>query len=106
MTWFLGAEQVDGVFYRSASHWGLMPVAAETLKDSRLDMPILDFIEAAELNYRTSNCLRLEFHWGNLKTLGDLINATDSQLKKIPNFGKVSLADLRGEIAYYMEKTK
>ena len=53
------------------------------------DMPIGKF--TARISPRAGNCLRAE----GFETVGDIREYTDVELTKIPNFGKVSLLELK-----------
>jgi DNA-directed RNA polymerase subunit alpha len=47
-------------------------------------------VEELELSVRSSNCLKA----AKIKTLGDLVRKTESEMLKYRNFGKKSLAEL------------
>jgi len=47
-------------------------------------------IEAMELSVRSYNCLRLD----SIKTAGEIMQKSDAELLRIPNFGKTSLLDV------------
>lgn len=57
------------------------------------------FIEVCtfELSVRAHNCLKYE----GLKYLGDVVQKTESELMKIPNFGKLSLQELKTALEYH-----
>lgn len=54
-------------------------------------------IEELELSVRSQNCLKNE----NIACLGDLVQYSESQMLKMPNFGKKSLMELKGLMAVY-----
>lgn len=56
-----------------------------------LDMPISDF----ELSVRSRNCLRQM----NLRTLGDLLKTTETELLAYKNFGETSLHEIKAVLA-------
>ena len=49
-------------------------------------------ISELELSVRSANCLSA----ANIKTIGDLVRRTESQMLKYKNFGKKSLAEIQG----------
>lgn len=54
-----------------------------------------DGIEELQLTVRAYNALLND----NIRTIGELTQTTAAQLMRIPNFGKISLADIRGALA-------
>jgi DNA-directed RNA polymerase subunit alpha len=56
----------------------------------RLRKILLTSVDELELSVRSHNCLRS----ANIKTLGDLVRRTESELLKFRNFGRKSLAEL------------
>lgn len=56
-----------------------------------LDMPISDF----ELSVRSRNCLRQM----NIRTLGDLLRATETELLVYKNFGETSLNEIKAMLS-------
>ena len=48
-------------------------------------------VDYLEISVRTTHCLKHE----NIKTIGDLIQKTDAQLLRVPNFGRKSLNELK-----------
>lgn len=56
-----------------------------------LDMPVTDF----ELTVRARNCLKKM----NIRTLGDLLRVTESELMAYKNFGEASLAEIKEMLA-------
>jgi len=74
----------------------------EELKTERIDEEALRMgellsrsIEELELSVRSSNCLRA----ANIKTLGELVQKTESEMLKYRNFGRKSLSELIGVLA-------
>lgn len=60
------------------------------LKES-INPELFKTIESLELTVRSANCLKSE----NIKYIGDLIQKTESELLKTPNFGKKSLTEIK-----------
>ena len=58
--------------------------------DYSLDTPMYKY----ELSVRTANCLSL----ADIQTIGELISLSESEILKIPNFGRKSLNELRDVI--------
>jgi len=54
-------------------------------------------IEELELSVRSSNCLKS----ANIKILGELVQKTEAEMLKTRNFGKKSLAEIKGKLASY-----
>jgi len=48
-------------------------------------------IEELELSHRSKNCLRT----ANIRTVGDLVNRSETDLWKIPNFGRKSMKEIQ-----------
>jgi DNA-directed RNA polymerase subunit alpha len=59
----------------------------KTRKNQILETPISDF----ELSVRSRNCLRKM----NIRTLGDLLNITETELLSYKNFGETSLREIK-----------
>jgi DNA-directed RNA polymerase subunit alpha len=71
-------------------------VATET-KDNKNDEinPILfKKIDEMELSVRSYNCLKME----NINLIGDLVTKTESEMLKLPNFGRKSLNELKDNL--------
>lgn len=51
-------------------------------------------IEELDLSLRAFNCLKR----AGIETVGDLVQRTESEMKKIKNFGKKSLAEVQGKL--------
>lgn len=60
-------------------------------RDAVLDVPISDF----ELSVRARNCLRQM----NIKTLGDLLRISESELLSYKNFGETSLNEIKAMLS-------
>jgi len=60
-------------------------------RNAVLDIPVTDF----ELSVRARNCLKKM----NIRTLGDLVNATESDLLSYKNFGETSLKEIKDMLA-------
>lgn len=52
--------------------------------------PLDTTLEAFEISFRVWNCLT----WHDLRTIGDLVEKTQSELLRLPNFGRKSLREL------------
>jgi DNA-directed RNA polymerase alpha subunit len=59
-------------------------------------------IDEMELPIRCYNTLKM----AGIHTLGELIEKTAAELLRAPNFGKVSLADIREMLTWYKLKLK
>ena len=70
-------------------------------------------VEELELSVRSSNCLRT----AEIKTIGDLVRKTESEMLKFRNFGRKSLKEISDiltsmglhfgmDVDYYMDKRK
>ena len=82
-----------GELYPAKNAVGVNPDFGGLSKDT-IDL-LMKSIDILELPTRTSNCLHAE----NIYTVGDLIQRTNDDLIKIPNFGKKSLGELRHVLA-------
>src|ERR1700730_12564982 len=60
-------------------------------RNAVLDIPISDF----ELSVRSRNCLKKM----NLRSLGDLLRTTESELLSYKNFGETSLNEIKALLA-------
>jgi len=78
-------------FVNAGILWGVKP-------NILLDMPIAEL----ELSVRSSNALKNE----GIRTLGELIEKSGPELFRMPNFGRVSLAEIRQILAQYGLKLK
>jgi DNA-directed RNA polymerase subunit alpha len=71
-------------------------IQEEEEEEETEDKEFLDLINKPiselELSVRSANCLAA----ANIKTLGDLVRKTESQMLKYKNFGKKSLAEIQG----------
>lgn len=67
--------------------------SAQDLKHNRLKELFNRSVEELELSVRSSNCLKAS----NIKTLGDLVQKSESEMIKFRNFGRKSLNEI-GEI--------
>ena len=47
-----------------------------------------------ELSVRSYNCLKME----NINLIGDLVTKTESEMLKLPNFGRKSLNELKDNL--------
>jgi len=83
-------------FLRSVESSSTMVYDEQSLRERErrsavLDVPISDF----ELSVRSRNCLRQM----NIKTLGDLLKITESELLSYKNFGETSLNEIKAMLA-------
>ena len=67
--------------------------SAQDLKHNRMKELFNRSVEELELSVRSSNCLKAS----NIKTLGDLVQKSESEMIKFRNFGRKSLNEI-GEI--------
>lgn len=72
-------------------------VTNEKVKDTALEYPpvLLKKIDDLELSVRSMNCLRGE----NILYIGDLVQKTESEMLKTPNFGRKSLNEIKAVLA-------
>ena len=75
--------------------FGELP-AEETSEEGQLSPELLEKLRMPvtelELSVRSANCLRE----AKIRTIGDLVQKTDSEMLKYRNFGKKSLAEIQG----------
>lgn len=72
------------------------------IEESQTDDKLNESVEILDLSLRASNCLRR----ADIKTLGELLNRTESQLLSIRNLGKKSfkeIMDKLGDIGYHLK---
>lgn len=60
-----------------------------------MDRRLVVILDTLNLSIRTANCLRNY----NLKTVGELLQKTEAELLRIPNFGRRSLIEIREVLA-------
>lgn len=66
-------------------------VQDDDVENSTLVDKLNTSIEELELTVRAHNCLRN----ANIRTIGDLVQKTESEVLKIKNFGKITLSELK-----------
>jgi DNA-directed RNA polymerase subunit alpha len=70
-------------------------VEVHRAKDDRIDLPfspiLLKKVDELELSVRSANCLKND----NIIYIGDLIQKTESEMLKTPNFGRKSLNEIK-----------
>lgn len=74
-----------------------MEETAESKEDEQLKKILATPVEELELSVRSSNCLKA----ANLRTLGELVIRTDSEMLKYRNFGKKSLQEIKEKLEQY-----
>jgi DNA-directed RNA polymerase subunit alpha len=72
-----------------------MPKEAEDQELLRMHDVLHKTVDELELSVRSSNCLRA----ASIKTLGDLVQKSESDMLKYRNFGRKSLEELKGVLA-------
>lgn len=68
-----------------------------TEEESKIDPFLLKPVEELDLTVRSANCLKSE----NIYYIGELVQRTESDLMKTPNFGKKSLTEIKGKLTSY-----
>ena len=91
-----------GVWARDQANWSDNIVNVETIaiEDNTVDPTnpvLLRSIKDLELTIRSYNCLRGD----NIEFVGELVQHTEADLFKIPNFGKRCLTDVKEGLARY-----
>ena len=66
------------------------PAAGEPAQDEEPDPKLAMSIEEMDLSVRSNNCLRR----AGINTVGDLINKSEEDLKKVRNLGTKSLEEI------------
>jgi DNA-directed RNA polymerase subunit alpha len=69
----------------------------EDFKASRLRELLSRSVDELELSVRSGNCLKAS----NIRTLGDLVQKTESEMLKFKNFGKKSLKEIEEVLSRY-----
>jgi DNA-directed RNA polymerase subunit alpha len=69
----------------------------DDFRASRLKELLSRSIDELELSVRSGNCLKAS----NIRTLGDLVQKTESEMLKFKNFGKKSLKEIEEVLARY-----
>lgn len=55
-------------------------------------------VDYLPLSVRSSNCLK----WGNFRTVEDVVRSTDTELLRLPNFGKFCLNEVRRAVRNFL----
>ncbi len=66
-------------------------------EEPQIDPFLLKTVEELDLTVRSANCLKSE----NLRYIGELVQKTESELMKTPNFGKKSLTEIKEKLSSY-----
>ena len=73
-----------------------MPMAAETPADTnQLNRYLLKKVDELELSVRSANCLKND----NIIYIGDLVQKTEAEMLRTPNFGRKSLNEIKEVLA-------
>jgi DNA-directed RNA polymerase subunit alpha len=70
-------------------------VADETKPDLAFNPVLLKKVDELELSVRSANCLKND----NIVYIGDLIQKTESEMLRTPNFGRKSLNEIKAVLA-------
>ena len=77
-------------------NFGKLPEEEEDFEESKEEQELLDKlrmpVSELELSVRSSNCLRE----ASIKTIGDLVKRTETDMLRYRNFGKKSLSEISG----------
>jgi hypothetical protein len=90
---FLMFGENKGVFTAILSD--LSPATSDLTKDSLFDPLFLKKIDDFELSIRTANCLKND----SIICIGDLVNKTEGEMLRTPNFGRRPLDEIKGLLA-------
>ncbi|MFP4560280.1 MAG: DNA-directed RNA polymerase subunit alpha [Thiohalorhabdus sp.] len=71
------------------------PTESREGERSEVDPNLLKSVDDLELSVRSANCLKAE----NIRFTGDLVQKTEQELLKTPNFGKKSLNEIKEVLA-------
>ena len=66
-------------------------------EEPQIDPFLLKTVEELDLTVRSANCLKSE----NLRYIGELVQRTESELMKTPNFGKKSLNEIKEKLSSF-----
>ncbi len=83
----------DSLVQHVPSHGhGMGPSAAETEQDAnQLNRYLLKKVDELELSVRSANCLKND----NIIYIGDLVQKTEAEMLRTPNFGRKSLNEIK-----------
>ncbi|MGN0919317.1 MAG: DNA-directed RNA polymerase subunit alpha C-terminal domain-containing protein, partial [Alphaproteobacteria bacterium] len=75
--------------------------AEATMEEKIADLPfnqnLLRKVDDMELSVRSANCLKND----NLRFIGDLVQKTEAEMLRTPNFGRKSLNEIKELLAVY-----
>lgn len=66
-------------------------------EEPQIDSFLLKTVEELDLTVRSANCLKSE----NIRYIGELVQRTESELMKTPNFGRKSLNEIKEKLSSY-----
>ncbi|WP_119327830.1 DNA-directed RNA polymerase subunit alpha [Cysteiniphilum halobium] len=66
-------------------------------EEPQIDPFLLKTVEELDLTVRSANCLKSE----NIRYIGELVQRTESELMKTPNFGRKSLNEIKEKLSSY-----
>ena len=66
-------------------------------EEPQIDPFLLKTVEELDLTVRSANCLKSE----NIRYVGELVQRTESELMKTPNFGRKSLNEIKEKLVSY-----
>ncbi|TIL61984.1 MAG: DNA-directed RNA polymerase subunit alpha, partial [Mesorhizobium sp.] len=70
-------------------------VAAEAVTELAFNPALLKKVDELELSVRSANCLKND----NIVYIGDLIQKTEAEMLRTPNFGRKSLNEIKEVLA-------
>jgi DNA-directed RNA polymerase subunit alpha len=70
-------------------------VASETVTELAFNPALLKKVDELELSVRSANCLKND----NIVYIGDLIQKTEAEMLRTPNFGRKSLNEIKEVLA-------
>ncbi|HEX2147776.1 MAG TPA: DNA-directed RNA polymerase subunit alpha, partial [Pseudorhizobium sp.] len=71
------------------------PAAAETAPELAFNPALLKKVDELELSVRSANCLKND----NIVYIGDLVQKTEAEMLRTPNFGRKSLNEIKEVLA-------
>jgi hypothetical protein len=73
----------------------LWELGAKAIEEPRLDPALLSKVDDLDLSVRSANCLKN----ADILYVGDLVQKTEAELLRSPNFGRSSLSELKAVLA-------